>query len=250
MLPLIKPCALTVPVLVRPPAVVLSVPVVVSVPEFIKPVATVFQMPELTTTLALLASPFHVPKLLTVAPPVLLSRFPVQVPEFVMTAAGPVLLAVATKMPLFVTVPELSKVSFKVPLLTMLLPTSLATFAANTVPLTITPPPVVRGDTELPSEPSIVRPLAAIVAVPLLVLVGVIVPLPRPPELRPAAAGPVATLAHASPPAISVIRCCQKTLLLEIVRAASPAQSTMLITPPAPHPTVRGSYPALRASST
>jgi hypothetical protein len=33
MLPLIRPCALTVPVLVRPPAVTLSVPVVVSVPE-------------------------------------------------------------------------------------------------------------------------------------------------------------------------------------------------------------------------
>src|SRR6266849_9725656 len=80
MLPLIKPCALTVPVLVRPPAVALSVPVVVSVPEFVKPVAAVFQIPELTTMLALLASPFHVPKLLTVAPSVLPRRSPAQVP--------------------------------------------------------------------------------------------------------------------------------------------------------------------------
>src|SRR5258708_7760392 len=126
MLPLINPCALTVPVLVRPPAVTLSVPVVVSVPEFVKPVALVFQIPELTTMLALLASPFHVPKLLTVAPPVLLRRSPVQVPVAQLTtaAAGPVLLMAPRRWPLFLTVAELFE-----------------SFFINTAPLPIPIPP-------------------------------------------------------------------------------------------------------------
>jgi hypothetical protein len=64
-------------------------------------------MPELMSTLALLASPFHVPELLTMAPPVLLRRFPVRVPvaELVKTALVPVLLTSPMWAPSFVTVP-------------------------------------------------------------------------------------------------------------------------------------------------
>src|SRR5437588_12925701 len=47
--------------------------------DLVKPPAAVVQVPELVTVLALLALPFHVPTLLTVAPPVLLGRLPVQV---------------------------------------------------------------------------------------------------------------------------------------------------------------------------
>src|SRR5215813_8401693 len=142
--PSITPDAFTVPRLVRPPLVASSVPVVVSAPELVKPADVVVQVPELVTMLALLASPFHVPPLLTVAPPVLLRRFPFQVALalLVISAAAPVLLTSALKVPLLVTVPELSNVppalTVTVPALVMTSPALVARLvAANDSPLPI-----------------------------------------------------------------------------------------------------------------